>query len=188
MRKLKSTSKHSTELSHPFLSPEDFKRHHIPKLIIGWQEWIQLPKLHLPAIKCKIDTGAKTAALHADNIEVFSRQGERFVHFTVHPLQKNTKIAVSCSAKVIDERTITSSTGGKEHRYIIKTPITLGHLKWEIELSLSNRDSMTFRMLLGRDALRYLFIIDPQKTLCQGKHDLKTIQKWYRKPKKSFFT
>jgi len=137
--------------------------------MVGWQEWCVLPKLHIPAIKAKIDTGAKTSVLHAWDVVPFHRHGEQFVHFIVHPLQRNDEVIVRCSAKVVDKRSIMSSIGHKQMRYVIRTPLLLGEMSWEIEVTLTNRDAMTFRMLLGRDALKGHSIVDPQKSLCQGK-------------------
>jgi len=166
----------------PLISADAFQRNHLPKLIIGWQEWALLPKLGIPAIKCKIDTGAKTSALHADNLETYYRHGEKYVQFVVHPLQRHKRVEVACTAKVLDERVITNSGGKKEQRLVIKTPIVLGHLTWPIEISLTNRDPMVFRMLLGRDALKHLFMIDAARALCQGKKSTQTLKKLYGAP------
>jgi ribosomal protein S6--L-glutamate ligase len=151
----------------------------LPKVLIGWQEWCALPGLHVPAIKAKIDTGAKTSALHAFDIRPFHRQGELFVHFVIHPLQRNLKLEVHCTAKVVDQRIVKSSSGQKELRYVIAVPISMGALTWDIEITLTNRDLMTFRMLLARDALKGHAIIDPGRTLCQGKYTPKQIKKYY---------
>jgi ribosomal protein S6--L-glutamate ligase len=139
------------------------------KVLVGWQEWCALPKLHLPAIKAKIDTGAKTSALHAWDIHTFHRHGELFVHFTLHPLQGNIRITQLCTAKVIDERVIMNSGGQKERRFVIITPVALGQRTWDIEITLTNRDPMAFRMLLGRNALKGQMIVDPGKALHLGK-------------------
>lgn len=149
------------------------------KLLIGWQEWCALQELGIPAIKAKIDTGAKTSALHASAITTYHRNHRLYVEFIVHPLQKNQQFNCVCQALVIDQRHIMSSNGIKEHRYIIRTLITLGNLTWEIDISLSNRDPMRFRMLLGRDAIRKHTIIDPMYTLCQGKITRKQLKKYY---------
>lgn len=154
-----------------------------PKVTIGWQEWCALPKLHVPAIKTKIDTGAKTSALHAFDVRPVTRHGELYVQFTLHPLQRNLHITQYCTAKVVDQRTVMNSGGHKELRYVINTPITLGQMTWEIEITLTNRDPMTFRMLLGRDALKGHSIIDPGKTLCQGKLNKRQINTLYMKHK-----
>lgn len=151
-----------------------------PKVLIGWQEWCALPTLHLPAIKAKIDTGAKTSALHASNIHPFHRQGKLYVHFTVHPIQRTLKYETLCTAKVIDERTIKNSGGHKELRYVIMTTITLGQMTWSIEMTLTNRDPMSFRMLLGRDALKNHSLIEPGKIFSQGKLTAKDIRKLYQ--------
>lgn len=149
------------------------------KIIVGWQEWCSLPKLHVPAIKVKIDTGAKTSALHAWDIHPFHRHGELFVHFILHPIQRNIRITQICSAKVIDERIIMNSGGQKEKRYIINTPIVLGDTTWNIEVSLTNRDALSFRMILGRDALKNYLIIDTAKKLCHGKLTTKEARTLY---------
>lgn len=140
------------------------------KLIVGWQEWCTLPKLHLPAIKAKIDTGAKTSALHAWEVNPFHRHGVLYVHFIVHPVQRNNNVTVHCTSAVVDQRIVMSSGGHKQHRYVIHTPIIVGDHAWEIEITLTNRDAMFFRMLLGRDALKGQAIVDPQKSVCQGKY------------------
>jgi hypothetical protein len=99
----------------------------------------------------------------------------------VHPFQQHKRVEVECTAKVADERVIMNSGGKKEHRYVISTPIVLGHLTWYVDISLTNRDPMAFRMLLGRDALRSLFVIDPHKILCQGKKTPNELRKLYKK-------
>jgi len=138
-------------------------------VLIGWQEWCALPKFDLPAIKAKIDTGAKTCVLHASDLHPFHRHGKLHVHFIVHPLQRSKKFETTCTAEVIDERTVMNSGGHKERRYVILSTLTLGEMTWDIELSLTNRDPMAFRMLLGRDALKNHSVIDPGKILIQGK-------------------
>lgn len=150
-----------------------------PKVLMGWQEWCALPKLHIPAIKAKIDSGAKTSALHASDIHPFHRHGELFVQFLVHPLQRTQKFEIACTALVADQRTVMNSGGHKELRYVITTSITLGQMTWEIDITLTNRDPMTFRMLLGRDALKGHSLIDPGKILCQGKLKLKQLRTLY---------
>ncbi len=148
-------------------------------ILIGWQEWCALPKLHLPAIKAKIDTGAKTSALHAYDIRPFHRHGELFAHFKVHPLQRREDLEIECTAHVIDHRVIMNSGGYKELRYVIRTDILLGTLKWEIDISLTNREPLAFRMLLGRDALAHHFLIEPGKKLYQGKYSKRQITRLY---------
>lgn len=131
------------------------------KLSVGWKEWCALPALQIPAIKAKIDTGAKTASIHAFNIEQYSEGGTPHVRFDLHPLQGTDVIGCSASAPVIDEREIMSATGHTEHRYVIETMLTLSGQSWPIELSLTARHAMRFRLLLGRDSLQDRVIIDP---------------------------
>lgn len=131
------------------------------KLLIGRSEWCALPMLNVPLIKAKIDTGAKTSALHAFNIVYCNINGQPCVQYDIHPVQGNDKIIVSCQSLVIDERVIMSSNGHKEKRYVISTSLSLGEKEWPIELTLSNRDPLRFRLLLGREALNRRVIIDP---------------------------
>lgn len=150
------------------------------KLMIGWEEWCSLPELGLPAIKAKIDTGAKTSALHAFDIKPFEKDGLQLVSFSVFPLQRNKDVYKTCAAEVIDERMIMNSGGHKELRYVIKTPLILGDQQWDIEITLSNRDPLTFRMLLGREALNGHVIIDPMKSMRQGKPSHKVLKQVYQ--------
>ena len=150
------------------------------KLLVGRSEWCGLPGLNIPLIKAKIDTGAKTSAIHAFDICAEMLNQKHVVNFKVHPLQGNTNITVSCQALIIDERDIMSSNGHKEHRYIIMTDITLGEHIYNIELSLSNRDPLTFRMLLGREALNKRMIVDPSLTSGQGKYKRAAILHLYQ--------
>lgn len=135
----------------------------IDKVIVGSEEWCSLPELKVPAIKIRVDSGAKTSALHADQIVPFEKDGEKWIKFTVHPIQRNTKGAIACEAKVIDKRIVKSSTGTRESRYVINTNISLGDQTWPIELTLTNRDSMGYRMLLGREAMAGKLIVDPDE-------------------------
>ena len=121
--------------------------------VLGWREWVALPQLGLPALKAKIDTGAKTSALHAFSIETFGPIDAPRVRFGVHPVDYHNEIEVWCTAKIVDRRPVRSSNGQAEHRYIIHTPIRIGDREWPIEISLSNRYTMAHRMLLGRTAL-----------------------------------
>jgi hypothetical protein len=144
---------------------------HKSKQVIGWREWACLPQLHIDKIKLKIDTGARTSTLHAINIEPYSSHEVDRVRFLVHPFQKNERGAVLCRANVVDLRTITDSGGKREHRYIIETHIILGSKIFTIEVSLTDRSSMGFRMLLGRSALKGKFVVDPHHSyLLTGKH------------------
>lgn len=140
------------------------KKLHGETPIIGWQEWVCLPDLKIDAIKAKIDTGARTSALHAFKIHPFSDGGLAYVRFAVHPVQRHRIPEIECVARVVDERIVTSSNGQKQKRFVIQTPITIGQMVWEIELTLTNRDEMGFRMLLGREALRKRFFVNPGRS------------------------
>jgi hypothetical protein len=137
-------------------------------LKIGWREWVGLPDLRVDAIKAKIDTGARTSALHAYSIEPFRRGGALWVRFELHPMQRSERMKVTCEARAIDERTVRNSGGGVERRYIIVTLLKLGDQSWPIELALANRDQMGFRMLLGRTALQGRALIEPGRSYLFG--------------------
>ncbi|MEO5378703.1 MAG: RimK/LysX family protein [Magnetococcus sp. DMHC-6] len=129
--------------------------------IIGWREWVELPGLNLQRIKVKIDTGARTSALHAMHIKAFEQDGQMFVRFLVHPNQKQRLPEIECIALVLDQRQVKNSSGVSEKRYVIRTPILLGDKSWEVDITLTNRSPMGFRMLLGRTAIRNKYIVDP---------------------------
>jgi ribosomal protein S6--L-glutamate ligase len=152
------------------------------KTIIGWQEWVSLPNLNIPIIKAKVDTGARTSSLHADRIEHFQKSGMPFVYFEVYPIQKNGAITLKCEAPLIDRRQVKSSCGEEEHRPVIITTITLNDIRWEIELNLTNRDHMGYRMLLGRNAMKNHLIIDPSERFLQRKILKKEIINFYPQP------
>jgi ribosomal protein S6--L-glutamate ligase len=138
------------------------------KIIIGKEEWAALPELGLPAVKMRVDSGAKTSALHAFNIQVIEENGLKYVHFDIHPIQNNRKVIQSCRGLLIDQRHVKSSSGEKENRHVIRTPVTLGEETWDIEITLTNRDSMGYRMLLGREAMANRVLIDPDQAFCLG--------------------
>lgn len=137
-------------------------------LKIGWREWVGLPELRVSAIKAKVDTGARTSALHAYYIAPFRRSGALWVRFELHPMQRSEAMKVTCEARAIDERTVRNSGGGVERRYIIRTMLKLGEEIWPIELALTNRDQMGFRMLLGRTALEGRALIEPGRSYLLG--------------------
>lgn len=149
------------------------------KIKIGWQEWVSLPDLGIPAIKAKIDTGAKTSSLHAFDIEPYKKGRQTYVRFLVHPLQADTSIDIICHAPVIDIRGVMSSNAHVEERFVIKSTLYMGNREWEIELTLSNRDPLRYRMLLGREALRSKVLIDPAKSLRTKKYTKRMLNKLY---------
>ena len=153
------------------------------KIIIGSEEWCALPELGLPAVKVRVDSGAKTSAIHAVNIEVREREGQEYVSFDVHPLQSNRKIVKRCRAKLIDRRDIKSSTGHIENRYVIQTSLKMGSEAFDIQMTLTNRDSMGYRMLLGREAMTGRFIVDPEGSFLLGKQSAKKAESHYKVPK-----
>ena len=135
---------------------------------IGWREWLSLPDLGIPYLKAKVDTGARTSALHACYLEPFHEHGVAMVRFGIHPLQRRTDIVIDCTAAVIDRRDVTDSGGHREKRYVIETRAVLGDVSWSLELTLTNRDSMRFRMLLGRTAMEDRFVVDPSASYLLG--------------------
>jgi hypothetical protein len=139
-----------------------------PPSVVGWREWASFPDFGVKRIKAKIDTGAKTSALHAYKLETFTRGDGHFVHFAIHPIQRKARPEIACTAEVIARRRIKSSNGASEERLIIRARVKLGQRVIPIDLSLANRDAMGFRLLLGRDALKNSFVIDPARSYLQG--------------------
>ncbi|MFI2742882.1 30S ribosomal protein S6--L-glutamate ligase [Zhouia sp. PK063] len=150
------------------------------KIVVGSEEWVMLPQLEIPAIKVRVDSGAKTSTLHAVNIEPFQRGTETWVSFDVLPIQRNGKKIIHCEARVIDKRIIKSSTGTKESRYVIKTSFKIGDFSFEIELTLTNRDSMGYRMLLGREAMMGRMLVDPENSFMLGEMSDEDVDKSYK--------
>jgi hypothetical protein len=140
---------------------------HLP--LIGWREWVALPELGVGQIKAKADTGARSSSLHAWDIEEFDREGETWVRFVLHPLQRSMKESIEAEAKLLERRPVRSSTGHQSLRPVIVTQVSLLGHAWPIELTLAGRDEMGFRMLLGREALRGRFLVHPGASYFGGK-------------------
>jgi hypothetical protein len=138
-------------------------------LTLGWREYVQLPDLGLRNIKAKVDTGARTSALHAFEVRPFNENGKRRVEFKLHPNQRDNESVVVCVADIIDERQVRDSGGRSEQRFVIETPVRIGKHTWPIEMTLTSRDDMLFRMLLGRTAIRGRMVVDPARSYCLGK-------------------
>jgi ribosomal protein S6--L-glutamate ligase len=141
-----------------------------PVLRVGWREWVGLPELGLPAVRAKVDTGARTSALHATDLEVAEAEGGvAVVRFRVQPVRKHPEVVFDCEAEVVDRRTVRSSNGRAQERYVIRTPVALAGQTWSIEVTLARRDRMTHRMLLGRTALAGRCLVDPSTTYATGR-------------------
>jgi hypothetical protein len=140
---------------------------HLPML--GWREWVALPEFGIDQIKAKIDTGARSSALHAETIEAYMKGGEHWLMFTVAPKQKHSDMLIECHAHIKDRRVVSDSGGHKQRRFVIETQLLFGQQLIPAEITLTNRDSMRFRMLLGRTALNKHFIINSNASYLQGK-------------------
>jgi hypothetical protein len=139
------------------------------KILLGWREWVSLPGLGIPAIKAKVDTGARTSSLHAFQLETFREKGQRKVRFGIHPLQRRNDITIWCVADVLDYRRVSDSGGHREMRYVINTPVCIGSMVWDAEITLTDRETMQFRMLLGRTAMVGRFAVDPEAAYLTGR-------------------
>lgn len=149
------------------------------KQIVGWREWVSLPELGLSWVKAKIDTGARTSALHAFFLEEFQRDQQQWVRFIMHPLQRRQVPELVCEAIVKDVRDITDSGGHCEKRYVIETTLCLGSETWPIEMTLTNRETMRFRMLLGRTAMDGRLVVDPELSYCFNRPPSKELSRVY---------
>lgn len=162
---MKRTSR--TSLTPDRYAPAPMKNGGLGRL--GWREWVSLPGLGIPWIKAKLDTGARTSSLHAEEIELFRSRGRRMARFLVHPLQGHREVLLRCEAPVVDVRTVKDSGGHEESRPVVLTSLEISSVRWEAEVTLTSRDTMLFRMLLGRTGLRGRFLVDSGRSFLSGK-------------------
>lgn len=144
--------------------------------VVGWREWVGFPEIGLPAVRCKVDTGAATSALHAHDVEIVTRDGEHWARFVVHPFfRRHERLAVTCEAPVVDEREVTSSSGHTEARVVVAVMFRLGlradSPEWPIEVTLTDRRGMRFPMLLGREAMAGRVLVDSDASFLLGRPD-----------------
>jgi hypothetical protein len=148
-----------------------------PLITLGWREWVGLPGLGISQIKAKVDTGARTSTLHAFEIEEIGGQGVQRVRFKIHPIQRNNDTVVECVADVIDQRVVSDSGGHREKRWVIRTDMVIGPYTWPAEMTLTGRDDMLFRMLLGRTAMKFKARVDPSRSYLVGRKRVKSKKK-----------
>lgn len=154
----------SRSYAHAVETPPPEKRR-----VIGWREWVGLPELGIETIKAKVDTGARTSSLHALDVEELERDGVRMVRFRIHPDQHDDARVVEAEAPLCDHRRVTPSSGRPEMRPVVLATLTLCGLRFQAELTLTRRDAMGFRMLLGREATRGRFVVDPARSYLGGR-------------------
>jgi ribosomal protein S6--L-glutamate ligase len=155
------------------------------KVILGSEEWCSFPELGIPTIKARVDSGAKTSALHAINIAPFIKNDANWVKFDINPIQNNLKTVIHCEAPLVDKRFVKSSSGFREQRYVIQTNLKIGDSKWPIEMTLTNRDSMGFRMLLGREAMSGRVLVDPEQKYLLGQPSSDSLKELYKNAEKA---
>ncbi|MBO9585386.1 MAG: 30S ribosomal protein S6--L-glutamate ligase [Flavobacterium sp.] len=155
------------------------------KVILGSEEWCSFPELGIPTIKARVDSGAKTSAMHAINIAPFIKNDANWVKFDINPIQNNIKTIIHCEAPLVDKRIVKSSSGFREHRYVIQTSLKIGDAKWPIEMTLTNRDSMGFRMLLGREAMSGRVLVDPEQKYLLGQPTAESLKELYQNSEKA---
>ena len=148
--------------------------------LIGSIEWCSFPQLGVPTIKARVDSGAKTSTIQADNVKPFIKDGQEWVKFDVTPIQDNRSIVVSCEERVTGRKLVKNTSGISEERLVVQTIMQLGEHCWKVDLTLANRDTMEFRMLLGRDAFMDRFLVDVSKECVQGEVHEKELAELYQ--------
>ena len=141
--------------------------------VLGWREWVSLPQLGIRRIKAKVDTGARTSALHAFDVRLDETSDVKIVRFSIHPKQRDLDTIIECQAPLLEEREVRDSGGHSELRYVIETKIAIGDTVHSAEVTLTNRDTMGFRMLIGRTAMKGHYLVDPGKSYLMGKRNKK---------------
>ena len=149
--------------------------------IVGSDEWCVFAKLGIPAIKARVDSGAKTSSIHASNIEIYDKDGVDWVRFEVDPVQDDSSISITCEARLIRTKMVKSSMGTSEERLMIRTPLSLGKDTFSIKLTLASRDTMNYRMLLGREALNGRYLINPSAHCLLGEFTQDEVLRKYAK-------
>lgn len=138
---------------------------------IGWREWVQLPDLGVDAIKAKVDTGARSSSLHAFDMERIDIDGVPHARFIIHPEQRSSRMSIPALAPIVADRIVRNSGGKEELRPVIRTAVVLGDQRWHVEMNLTRRDTMGFRMLLGRQGVRRRYLVDPGRSFLQGRSE-----------------
>lgn len=138
-------------------------------MYLGWREWVALPDLDIARIKAKVDTGARTSSLHAFEVQPVERHGQPWVEFAIHPRQRNDDVVVRGASPLLDRRIVRDSGGHEEERFVIQTTLAIGGERYTIEMTLTSRDNMGFRMLLGRTAMNGRYLVDPSRSYVLGK-------------------
>lgn len=146
--------------------------------IVGWREWLTLPELGIPGIKAKVDTGAKTSAIHAFEVDVYKQDDIEYVRFKIHPVFRKKSIEIECVAPLVDRRMVRDSGGHQEERLVIRSTAQLGEFRLEADFTLTSRDDMRFPMLLGRRALESEhLLVDVTKSYVHGRMRIREIQR-----------
>lgn len=145
--------------------------------VLGWREWTALPELGVPRIKVKVDTGARSSALHAFEIRREEIGDETWLRFNIHPTQRDSRHSVEARARLVEKRSVRSSSGQQTSRPVVISPILIGSDRWPIEITLVRRDLMGFRMLLGRQAVRGRYLVDPGRSFLRGEPDLEELDR-----------
>lgn len=159
------------------MNTKDLPLGDLPPLVIGACEWVALPELGIRALRARVDTGARSCALHSSNFQTIKKDGEDWIKFHVHVGFERDHEVVMCQSRLVDVRRVRSTSGDIEERYTIKTPIVIGSCSWPVEITLTNREKMRYRMLLGRRAMKDHAIVYPARTFLQGKPDLSSMQR-----------